>query len=80
MRSEGYSTWVCVYMSSVCVSKSHLPYGASVRPVNEVAYSAGKEGQKFVGICLKLLRSRVMQRNMSEKANMLIIPTYPRSA
>ena len=34
----------------------------------------------FVGICLKRLRSRVMPRNMSEKANMLIIPTYPRSA
>ena len=31
----------------------------------------------FVGICLKLLRSRVMPRNMSKKANnMLIIPTY----
>ena len=30
----------------------------------------------FVGICLKLLGSRVMPRNMSEKANMLIIPTY----
>ena len=26
----------------------------------------------FVGICLKRLRSRVMPRNMSEKANMLI--------
>ena len=36
--------------------------------------------KKFVGICLKLLRSRVMPRNMSEKANMLIIPTYPQSA
>ena len=30
----------------------------------------------LVGICLKRLRSRVMPRNMSEKANMLIIPTY----
>ena len=29
-----------------------------------------------MGICLKRLRSRVMPRNMSEKANMLIIPTY----
>ena len=28
--------------------------------------------KKFVAICLKLLRSRVMPRNMSEKANMLI--------
>ena len=30
----------------------------------------------FVGICLKRLHSRVMPRNMSKKANMLIIPTY----
>ena len=37
---------------------------------------ACNEGQK-VGICLKRLRSRVMPRNMSEKANMLIIQTYP---
>ena len=29
----------------------------------------------FVGICLKPLRSRVMPRNKSEEANMLIIPT-----
>ena len=36
--------------------------------------------KKFVGICLERLRSRVMPRNMSEKANMLIIPTYPQSA
>ena len=28
--------------------------------------------KKFVGICLKRLRSRVMPRNTSEKANMLI--------
>ena len=34
----------------------------------------------FVGICLKRLHSRVMPRNMSEKANMLIIQTYSRSA
>ena len=32
--------------------------------------------KKFVGIFLKRLHSRVMPRNMSEKANMLIIPTY----
>ena len=32
--------------------------------------------KKFVGICLKRLRSRIIPRNMSEKANMLIIPTY----
>ena len=67
--------FICV---SVCLSvKSHLTYGASVRPENAVTYSVGNEGQK---ICLKRLRSRVMPRNMSEKANVLIILTYPMSA
>ena len=66
---------------SVCLSvKSHLTNGASVRSENVVTHSAGNEGQKFVGICLKPLRSRVIPRNISEKANMQIFPTYPRSA
>ena len=35
----------------VCVSvKSHLTYGASVRPENAVTYSAGNEGKKICGI------------------------------
>ena len=38
---------VCV---SVCVSvKSHLTYGASVRPENAATYSVGNEGQKICG-------------------------------
>ena len=49
--------------------KSHLTYRASVRPENSVTYSADNEGEK---ICLKQLNSRVIPRNMSEKANMLI--------
>ena len=39
--------------------KSHLTSGASVRPENTVAYSAGNGGQKICGV-LKPLRSRVM--------------------
>ena len=36
---------------SVCVSvKSHLTYGASVRPENAVTYSAGNEGQNICGV------------------------------
>ena len=36
---------------SVCLSvKSHLTYGASVRPENAVTYSAGNEGQKMCGV------------------------------
>ena len=48
MRSEGYSSWVCL---SVCLFvKSHLTYGASVRPENAVMYSAGNDGQKICGV------------------------------
>ena len=37
-------------LGSVCVSvKSHLTYGAPVRPENAVTYSAGNEGQKICG-------------------------------
>ena len=56
--------------------KSHLTYGVSVCPENAITYSAGNKVEKFVGICLKRLRSRVMPRNMSEKANMLIQLTH----
>ena len=50
MRSEGYCSWVCLCVC-VCVSvKSHLTYGASVRPENAVTYSAGNEGQKICGV------------------------------
>ena len=52
-----YCSWVrvclCVCVSvclSVCVSvKSHLTYGASVRPENAVMYSAGNKDQKICG-------------------------------
>ena len=44
MRSEGYCS------RSVCLSvKSHLTYGASVRPENAVTYSAGNEDKKICG-------------------------------
>ena len=40
---------LCVCLS-VCLSvKSHLTYGASVRPENAVTYSAGNESQKICG-------------------------------
>ena len=48
---------VTVVVLCVCLSvKSHLTYGASVRPENAVTYSAGNEGQKIVGFSLKMLR------------------------
>ena len=44
--------WVCLCVCvCVCLSvKSHLTYGASVRPENAVTYSAGNEGQKLCGV------------------------------
>ena len=47
MRSEGYSSWVCV---CVCVSvKSHLTSRMSNRAINERAYSVACERQKICG-------------------------------
>ena len=43
MRSESYCTWVCVSV------KSHLTYGASVRPESAVTISASKEDRKLCG-------------------------------
>ena len=48
-------------VGSVCVSvKSHLTYGASVRPENAVTYSAGNEGQK---ICRVFFETAPLQRS-----------------
>ena len=54
IHRRGFSTLV-LFIGSVCVCvcvsvKSHLTYGASVRPENAVAYSAGNEGQKICGV------------------------------
>ena len=39
------------FIGSVCLSvKSHLTYGASVRPEIDVTYSAGNEGGKICGV------------------------------
>ena len=77
MRSEGYSTWVCV---SVCLSVcplSHISPTERLFVLKTLSRTQrATKIKKVVGICLKRLRSRVMPRNMSEKANMLIIPTY----
>ena len=46
----------------------HLTYGASVCPENAVTYSAGNEGHNICGDLPETTASRVMPRNMSEKA------------
>ena len=62
MHSEGYgSCRVCV---CVCVRKSHLTSGASVRCENAATYSAGNESQKIVAFLFRY-RDRVLPPMMA---------------
>ena len=81
MRSEGYSSWVCLCVClSVCLL-SHISPTERLFVLKTLSRTQrATKVKKFVGIFLKRLCSRVMPQNMSEKANMLIIPTYPMSA
>ena len=56
MRSEGYSSWVCV---CVCVCVCPYTFSASVRFENRNTYSAGNEGEK---ICSILPETAPLQR------------------
>ena len=71
MCSEGYCSWVCV---SVCLSC--IIYGAFFLPETAVTYSVGNRGQKISGD----LPETTAFKNMSKKANILIILTYLWSA
>ena len=65
----------------MCVSvKSHLTYGASVRPENAVTYSAGNEGQKICGDLPETTAFKSYAAKHKRKSQLLIIPTYPMSA
>ena len=69
---------VCV---SVCLSvKSHLTYGASVRPENAVTYSASNEGQTICGDLPETTAFKSYAAKHERKSQLLIIQTYPRSA
>ena len=62
---------------SVCLSvKSHLTYGASVRPENAVTYSAGNEGQKICGDLPETTAFKSYAAKRERKSQLLIIPTY----
>ena len=52
MRSEGYFSRSCLSVNQ------HLTSRAFVRLENDTTYSAGSEGQNFMGFCLKPLRCR----------------------
>ena len=73
MRNEGYSSWVGV---CVCLSGHISPTERLFVPKTLSRTQRATKVKKFVGICLKRLRSRIMPQNMGEKANMLVIPTY----
>ena len=75
-RYFGYSTWVCL---SVCLSVCLLSH---ISPMERLFVlktlprtQRATKVKIFVGICLKRLRSGVVPRNMSEKANMLMKST-----
>ena len=60
--------------------KSHLTYGVSVRPENAATYSAGNEGQKICGDLPETTAFKSYAVKHERKSQLLIIPTYPRSA
>ena len=69
---------VCV---SVCLSvKSHLTYGASVRPENAVTYSAGNEGQNICGDLPETTAFKSYAAKHERKSQYANFQTYPRSA
>ena len=69
MRSEGYGTW------SVCVCVSIDDYSQTVG--NEATKQQYQQVQCYTGLILKVLHSKVMVRNTSKKANMLISLSSP---
>ena len=81
MRSEGYCSWVCLSVCLCVCLLSHISPTEHLFVLKTLLRTQrAKKVKKFVGICLKRLHSRVIPRNMSEKANMLIISTYRMSA
>ena len=66
---------------SVRVSvKSHLTYGASVRPENAVTYSTGNEGRNICGDLPQTTAFKSYAAKHERKSQLLIIQTYPRLA
>ena len=66
---------VCV---SVCLSvKSHLTSGASVRPENTVAYSAGNGGQKICGGFFETAPFKSYGVKRKRKSQLLIRSSLP---
>ena len=63
---------------SVCLSvKSHLTYGASVRPENAVTYSAGNKGQNICGDLPEMTAFKSYAAKHERKSQYANYPTYP---
>ena len=61
----------------MCLSvKSHLTYGASVRPENVVTYSAGNEGQKICGDLPETTAFKSYAAKHERKSQYANFPTY----
>ena len=68
----GLSVCLCVCLSV----KSHLTYGASVRPENAVTYSAGNEGQKIRGDLPETTAFKSYAAKHERKSQYANFPTY----
>ena len=78
MRSEGYSTWVCV---CVCLSvKPHLTLRMSNRAINEHAYLVAYERQKICGDLPETTAFKRYAAKHERKSQYANLPAYPRSA
>ena len=83
MRSEGYSSWVCLCLSvSVCVSvfKSHLTSQMSNRAINEHAYLVAYERQKICGDFPEMTAFKSYAAKHERKSQYANFQAYPRSA
>ena len=78
MRSEGYSTWVCL---SVCVSvKSHLTPRMSNRAINKHAYLLAYECQKICGDLPKTTAFKSYAAKHERKCQYANLQAYLQSA
>ena len=82
MRSEGYSSWVCLCVClSVCLSvKSHLTSRMSNRAINEHAYLMAYERQKICGDYPETTAFKSYAAKHERKSQYANSQAYPRSA
>ena len=78
MRSEGYSSWVCL---CVCLSvKSHLTSQMRYRAIKEHAYLVAYKRQKICGDLSETTTFKSYAAKHERKSQYANLPAYPRSA